>query len=348
MNKTLIRAVRIIDEASPYDGQVKDVLIENGIVTNIGNSLTAPDAKVLDYANACISTGWVDMRVSAQDPGFEHKENLQTLCKAAAAGGFTEIAVLPNTQPVTDSKDTIGYIKQATQHELVVVHAIGAATKKCEGKDFTEMIDLVRAGAVGFSDGHYPIESAHILLKSLQYLQPQNRVLINRPADAHLSVFGQMNEGITSTMLGMRGIPNLAEELMIQRDLKLLEYLDRKQTAALQTEFEAILKTKKLKASDAEAKALLKDFQIKNPILFADVETVANHIDHVIKLTGSSLHVGIGSDFDGVGDSLPTGLKDVSQYPNLVYALLKRGHKESDIANILYRNVWRVWANVTK
>jgi membrane dipeptidase len=117
----------------------------------------------------------------------------------------------------------------------------------------------------------------------------------------------------------------------------------RVQAATLEKKFEAILKEKGLKTKDTEAQTLLKQFQKENPVLFADVETVANHIDHVRQLTGSTNHIGIGSDFDGVGDSLPTGLKDVSQYPNLVYVLLKRGYSEKDIANILYKNVWRVW-----
>jgi membrane dipeptidase len=117
----------------------------------------------------------------------------------------------------------------------------------------------------------------------------------------------------------------------------------RNQTEVLQKQFADLLKAKGLTMKDAAAQSLLKEFQAKNPVLFADVETVADHIEHVIKLTGSTQHVGLGSDFDGVGDSLPTGLKDVSQYPNLVYVLLKRGYSESDIANILYRNVWRVW-----
>jgi membrane dipeptidase len=107
----------------------------------------------------------------------------------------------------------------------------------------------------------------------------------------------------------------------------------------------ALLDEKKLKFSDSLAKPIIEEYQKLNPSLFADVETVANHIDHVVKLAGIN-HVGIGSDFDGVGDSLPTGLKDVSQYPNLIYVLLKRGYTEEDIEKICYKNVWRVWSAV--
>ena len=117
----------------------------------------------------------------------------------------------------------------------------------------------------------------------------------------------------------------------------------RQQIEVLQDKFGKALKEKGIKMGTPEAEEFQKQFQKENPVLFADVETVADHIDHVVKLTGSTQHVGIGSDFDGVGDSLPTGLKDVSQYPNLIYVLLKRGYNESDIANLMYRNVWRVW-----
>lgn len=117
----------------------------------------------------------------------------------------------------------------------------------------------------------------------------------------------------------------------------------RQQIEVLQDKFGKALKEKGIKMGTPEADEFQKQFQKENPVLFADVETVADHIDHVVKLTGSTQHVGIGSDFDGVGDSLPTGLKDVSQYPNLIYVLLKRGYNESDIANLMYRNVWRVW-----
>ncbi|MDF7820146.1 dipeptidase [Runella sp. MFBS21] len=117
----------------------------------------------------------------------------------------------------------------------------------------------------------------------------------------------------------------------------------RNQVQVLQEKFGKMLKEKGLKYGDPATEEFLKQYQKENPVLFADVETVADHIDHVVKLTGNTQHVGIGSDYDGVGDSLPTGLKDVSQYPNLIYVLLKRGYSEDDIANIMYRNVWRVW-----
>lgn len=224
--QTLIRAARIIDPSSPFNGQIKDILIENHQIIAVGDDLLSAKAKVFESKNLHVSAGWVDMRVSASDPGHEHKEDLTSVCKAAEAGGFTEIAILPNTTPALDSKDTVGYVQRASNSKSVKVHAIAAVTKNCDGKDFTEMIDLTHAGAIAFSDGQNPIQNTHILLKSLQYLQPLDRVLMNRPEDKQLTVYGQMNEGITSTMLGMRGLPAIAEQLAIMRDLKLLEYVD--------------------------------------------------------------------------------------------------------------------------
>ncbi|MFN8349784.1 MAG: dihydroorotase [Spirosomataceae bacterium] len=229
----LIRSVKVIDSRSPYNGQIKDILVENGRISRIDDQIEVDNAEILTGDHWHISPGWVDMRVSAYDPGYEHKEDLSTVCEAASAGGFTEIAVLPNTKPALDSKDTLSYIKHKTYGQAVTVYPIGAVTKSCEGKDFTEMIDLTHAGAVAFSDGIHAIHNTHIFLKSLQYLQQVDRVLMNRPEDFDLTVFGQMNEGESSTLLGMRGIPAVAEELMIMRDLKLLEYLGVKSNTPL-------------------------------------------------------------------------------------------------------------------
>ncbi|RAJ94163.1 dihydroorotase [Larkinella arboricola] len=226
--KLLIRAARIVDAQSPFNGQVRDVLIENGLIRQIGESITVEESdaalKVIEQDGLCISPGWIDLRVSAKDPGYEHKEDLTTVCKAASRGGFTDIAILPNTKPVLDSKDTLGYIRQATQGHPVNVHPIAAITKKTEGTDFTDMIDLHHAGAVAFSDGEKPLLNADLLLKTLQYLQPFNGLLMNRPEEQNLTHFGQMNEGLSSTLLGLKGMPAMAEEMMIERDLRLLEY----------------------------------------------------------------------------------------------------------------------------
>ena len=222
----LIRAARVVDPASSFDGQVVDILIGNGLIQQIGVNLeTDATVQVIEADEMHVSTGWVDMRVLAQDPGYEHKEDLTSVCQAAAAGGFTDIAVLPNTQPVVDAKGILGYVRRMAEGQAVTVHVIAAVTKKAAGEDFTEMLDLHHAGAVAFSDGTHPLQNPDLLLKTLQYLQPINGLFMNRPEELLLTNFGQMHEGVQSTLLGLKGMPALAEELMIERDLRLLDYV---------------------------------------------------------------------------------------------------------------------------
>lgn len=221
----LLRAAHLIDSQSAFNGLIRDVLIDNGIIRQIAESIETPDGcQVVESDRLHVSPGWVDLRVSAGEPGFEHKEDLTSVCRAASAGGFTDIAVLPNTQPVVDSKDTIGYIRRMAEGQPVAVHPIAAITKGTKGGDFADMIDLHHAGAVAFSDGEHPLQNADLLLKTLQYLRPLGALLMNRPEEMGLTRFGQMHEGVQSTLLGLKGMPAMAEELMIQRDLRLLAY----------------------------------------------------------------------------------------------------------------------------
>jgi dihydroorotase len=231
--KILIKSAKIIDSQSPFHQQIKDILVENGIITDIADNINLPKIQVIEGENLHISAGWIDMRVQARDPGFEYKEDLESLLKAAAYGGFTEIVTLPNTKPVVQTKEAISYYKRLTTNELVEIFPTAAVTKNCEGKDFTEMYDLQKAGAVAFTDGENTLWNADILLKTLQYLSPIGAILMNRPEEPTLTHFGQMNEGVSSTLLGMKGIPAAAEELMIMRDLKLLEYAEINSTKSV-------------------------------------------------------------------------------------------------------------------
>lgn len=228
--KLLVRSVRVIDKKSPFNGQVKDILIDGGKIIKIGEGLEAGDAEVTGGDGLCVSAGWVDMRVQGRDPGFEHKEDLRSVREAAARGGFTEIVLLPNTQPVVDSKDTLNYVRHSSWGGLVTLHPAAAITRKADGVDFTEMMDLHQAGAIAFTDGEHPVQNADLLLKTILYLRPLNALLMNRPEDRQLTLYGQMHEGITSTLIGMKGMPSLAEEMMLIRDLKLLEYALEKNT----------------------------------------------------------------------------------------------------------------------
>ena len=228
--EVIIRSVRIVDKTSPVHGQVVDLFIEDGIVKQIGNDIQSADAEIVDGNGLSVSPGWVDMRVASRDPGFEHKEDLISVRAAAAHGGFTEIVLLPNSEPVVHSKDTLNYIRQSGKGGLVNLHIAAAVSRKTEGVDFTEMIDLHEAGAIAFTDGEHAVQNADLFLKTILYLRPLDALLMNRPEDRQLTLYGQMHEGVTSTLIGMKGIPALAEEMMLHRDLKLLEYALEKST----------------------------------------------------------------------------------------------------------------------
>ncbi len=222
--KTLLKSVKIIDKKSDFNGQTKDILIIEGLISKIADKIEDKADKIIEGDNLHVSIGWIDMRVSPKDPGYESKEDLSSLCRAAAAGGFTRIVTLPNTKPTVQTKESIAYYRGFSKTQVVDILPAAAVTKDCLGKDFTEMLDLHYAGAVAFTDGEHTLWNADILLKTLQYLYPINGLLMNHPEETTLTLFGQMHEGIESTLLGMKGMPSTAEEITIMRDLKLLEY----------------------------------------------------------------------------------------------------------------------------
>lgn len=221
--KTLIRSAKIICKNSDFHGQIKDIFIENGIIQQIGDVLIVDADEVIEGEDLHVSVGWFDMRVHAKEPGFEYKESLESMEQTALAGGFSEIALLPNTQPVVQTRESVNYLKRSG--EKVKFYPMAAVTMNCEGKDFTEMIDLHKAGAVAFTDGEHSIQNPDIFLKSLQYLTQFGGLLIDHPEDTNLTHFGQMHDGSVSTFLGMKGMPQMAEEIMIMRDMKLLQYV---------------------------------------------------------------------------------------------------------------------------
>lgn len=222
--KILIQQACIIDRFSPHNGTIRDILVENGRIAAIGTALTAAADKVIRHPGLHVSPGWVDIFSHFCDPGYEHKETLETGAAAAAAGGYTDVFVLPNTRPVVDSKSQVEYIRRVATSLPVDIHPVGAITRGLEGKDLAEMYDMRHSGAVAFSDGTLPVQSAGLLLKGLQYVKAFDGVIIQVPDDHTVGAGGLMNEGIVSTRLGLPGKPMMAEELMVARDIKLLRY----------------------------------------------------------------------------------------------------------------------------
>lgn len=222
----LIRSAVIIDPSSPHHGMKQDILIEKGIIKIIGNVALAQADEVIDANGASVSPGWLDMNVNFCDPGFETKEDIQSGIAAAAAGGFTAVALMPNTQPPLHAKTEIEYIKNKARGKVVEVHPIGCLSVNREGKDIAELYDMQNSGAVAFSDGTRAVADAGLLSRALLYAKGVGARIIQYADDAAISGKGKMNEGPTSTILGIKGIPALAEELMIARDIYLAEYND--------------------------------------------------------------------------------------------------------------------------
>lgn len=221
--KILIQSATISDPNSSFHKKKANVLIQNGRIVDISSKKSSAD-KLIEADGMILSTGWIDLGTFIGDPGLEYKEDIESASKAAAAGGFTEIVMLPNTVPCIETKNGVNYITKSNDSRLVQIHPIGSVTLKNLGEELTEMIDLDAAGAVAFSDGLKPVWNTDILLKSLQYIQKFDGLLINHPEDIWLNMFGQMNEGPNSTMLGLKGMPKIAEEVAVNRDIELLGY----------------------------------------------------------------------------------------------------------------------------
>lgn len=233
----LIRQAKITDENSPYNGLIKDILIDADQIVSIEDHISETADKIIESLDLQVSLGWVDLFSHFCDPGIEYKETLETGANTAAAGGFTRVFVLPNTDPVVDNKSQVSYIVQNATTLPVSIHPIGAITKKIEGKDLAEMYDMKNNGAVAFSDGLSPVQTAGLFLKALLYVKAFDGVLIQIPIDKTIGAGGLINEGIISTQLGLPGIPAISEETIIKRDIDLARYTDSKlHVTAISTE----------------------------------------------------------------------------------------------------------------
>jgi len=219
----LLKSATIIDPNSPFNKKIADVLIEKGIITQMAAEIEA-DAEVFEAEGACIAPGFFDLNCNIGEPGLETKEDIYTGTKAAAAGGFTGIALMPNTVPPVHSKAEIEYIVNRSKKNLVDIYPIGAISHKREGKDLAEMYDMYLSGAKAFSDGNRPVQDAGLMERALLYSQGFDGLVFSYPEDTAIAGKAKVNEGEVSTLLGMKGIPPLAEELMIARDLYLAEY----------------------------------------------------------------------------------------------------------------------------
>lgn len=222
--KVLLKQASIVSSSSPFNGLLKDILIDEGIIVSIKDLITDTAATIVDIDGLHVSIGWMDVFAHFCDPGLEHRETIASGAAAAAAGGFTDVLVMPNTQPVIHNKSQVEYIVNKSTALPVHVHPIGAVTRDAEGKELAEMYDMRKAGAIAFSDGIHTIQNSGLLVKALQYIKAFDGIIIQIPDDKSIGSSGLINEGIISTQLGLPGKPAMAEELMVARDIKLARY----------------------------------------------------------------------------------------------------------------------------
>jgi dihydroorotase len=226
--KYIIQQATIVDPLSNHHGTKKDLLINNGIIEKIADQINDGGAQEISIAGLHISPGWIDMQANFRDPGHEYKENLASGAQAAALGGFTGVCLQTSTQPAVDNKASIEYIKRSSAALPVNIYPMGALTHAREGKEMAELFDMFQAGAIAFSDDKRYIENPKLLELALNYVKNFNGLIIHFADTPSLSAKGMMHEGDTSVFLGMKGIPAMAEEQGLNRDLYLLEYTNGK------------------------------------------------------------------------------------------------------------------------
>lgn len=219
----LLRGGTLLD---PRDGSTRraDVLIRDGVVADVGPDLEAGGVPVFDASGAYVSPGWMDMHVHLREPGQEHKETIETGCRAAAAGGFTAVACMPNTDPPIATRDVVEFVIERAAHTAVDVHPIGTVSKRRAGEELAELGDMAEGGAVAFSDDGSPVQHAGLMRRAIEYCAMLERPVINHMEELTLNPEGHMHEGDVATRLGVPGIPALAEEVMIARDALLAEF----------------------------------------------------------------------------------------------------------------------------
>jgi len=226
MSTILITSAKLLLASHKLHNQTVDVLVKNGVIVDISKKIKVSEKniQVIDVKGSVICPGFFDLNTNIGEPGFETKEDVQSGTAAAKAGGFTGIAVHPNTNPALQSRSEVSLLVNAAKGNLVDVHPVGSISKKREGKELAELYDMKLSGAIAFSDGNHSLQQAGLMGRALLYAKGFDGLIISFAQDESIASGNQMNEGVMSTYLGMKGIPNLAESLMISRDLYLAEY----------------------------------------------------------------------------------------------------------------------------
>jgi len=224
--KILLKSAKLID-ASNKELHLKkrDILIVNGIIEKIAVNIEPPaKTQIVAYKNLHVSIGWFDSGISIGEPGYEERETITNGLLTASKSGFTDVVLNPSSYPLPDSSSDIVFLRNAAKDNLTAMHPLGNLTVKGQGESLAELYDMKSAGAVGFYDYKHAVTNANLLKIALQYAQNFDGTVCSFPLDTKIAGKGVVNEGIQSTRLGLKGIPCLAEELQVARDLFILEY----------------------------------------------------------------------------------------------------------------------------
>lgn len=273
MDNILITSATLISPGHLQHGHIVDILVEKGNISRIADATTSADvdAHIVDGKGCFVSVGFFDLHTNFGVPGLETKEDVTTGTAAAAAGGFTAVAVYPNTNPPIHSRSEVSLLVNTARGNLVDVYPIGAISKKRDGNELAELYDMQQAGAIAFSDGDRSLQQAGLMSRALLYSKGFKGLIISFPEDHSVAGGHQMNEGEMSTYLGMKGKPNLAESLMVSRDLFLAEYNEAPVhfTSISTAESVELIKTAKSKGIQVTC-----DVAAHN-LVFTDAEVVA-------------------------------------------------------------------------
>ena len=220
----LIKSAKIIDASSKFNGKTQDILIINGKIQEINSEINSKAKKIISFKDLHVSPGWLDTSVCFGEPGLEEREDLSNGAQTASFSGFTDIVLNPETEPYLDTKADISYIKSNSKDFVTKIHPLGCLTKEAKSKKLADLFEMFESGAVGFYDFKRPITNSNLIKIALQYVQNFNGLVISFPYEKSLCPNGQMHEGQISTNYGLKGIPTISEEIMLKRDLKILEY----------------------------------------------------------------------------------------------------------------------------
>ena len=227
--KILIKQAKIIDSSSKHNNKICDILINNNKIEKIAKKIQIDsDTKIYKNENLHVSQGWFDMHVNFGQPGFEQRETIENGLNAAAKGGFTEVLLMPNTNPSIDNSSMIDFIKGFSKRNIVKIQVAGNLTVSQEGKNIVEIHDMTNNGCIAFTDDKKSIQNNELMKIAMLYIKNSNSLLMNFPNDSKIQKNGVINEGKISTQLGLKGIPNIAEEMMLDRDITLCDYTESK------------------------------------------------------------------------------------------------------------------------